>query len=71
MFPRVVAVGARFRWKAIAPTDLEAKVVRTPLGLILRMLPASPTNRLSALSIARPPDISEKMVLRSPVGVNL
>ena len=52
---RVVAVGARFGWKAIAPTILEAKVVRTPLGVNLRMLPAEPaTNRLSALSIARP-----------------
>ena len=43
-------------WKAIAPTLLAARKVRTPLGVNLRMLPLSlfATNKLSALSIARP-----------------
>ena len=57
-----VGAGVCGGWKAIAATLLAAKVVRTPLGVILRMLPArvrcsqraSATNRLSALSIARP-----------------
>ena len=35
--------GAAFGWKAIAPTILEAKVVRAPLGVNLRILPLTQT----------------------------
>ena len=43
--------------KATAATLLRAKVLRTSLGVNLRMLPLAPsaTNRLSALSIASQP----------------
>src|SRR5207253_3101761 len=61
-------VGAGRGWKARAPLTPEAKLLRTPFGVNLRMLPRSAANKLPALSKARLPTKSnpEAKVVRAP-----